>query len=1180
MKKSVIIFIWLFIAGSAIGQGVQYLEDHQWCFGKNAGLDFVNLTGVKPTPFTTSMDQIEGVASISDINGNLLFYTNGVHVWNSNGIKMKESGTSNDAVLLGHASSTQSSIIIPFVYNSDKYYIFTVSEKGGSNGLRYSVVDLGLGASGEVIQPLNNSVANCGDAVEKITAVLHADGDKYWIITHAQGSNNFYVVLVDDFGVQQGATYSIGSTYPIGPSNNLYHAVGYLKTSSDGSILAAVISQGHTNIPPSPNNSVELFRFDNTTGAITNFFGGTSVLGLSNPTDYTYGIEFSPNDQFLYVSEYGTKVIYQYDLSGASISAIQGSAVSFSTANYPFALQLAPDGLIYFSSKGKNYLGTLLSPNDKYTGQNQFIDNYYVHLLPGDTCNEGLPNFIKAYSVPECPAVNDKAYEAINRDTIITNDDVWSGKIYVASDVTIEVQDAIFDLTNVDMVFAKNAKIDFKGTAQLRANNSVFRSCSPTSHWHGFNFYGTTSGTINECTYKNAEVAIELAVNSNVKITNNLFLNNHNSISSSSSSFSKSISGNTFIIDDAELEDDPLEYYAISIYSSDDSSFDKNISQNDFINASHSETKNLYGITANDLTGGVISNNNFINLYRTFDIGSSSNLTIENNEIEVTHQYPINYQARITQSNNIKISGNQFLSSLKHDNTYSNSYSVAIYLQDNDHIKIDENTINGFDYGIVGLEEYTNNYIFILNNSFENINLCGINLYNGNFIDISCNVINMNFQNSDVNNVTGIYIHHISNESNIKVRQNCIYECTHSIQLLGLYPGAGGPTDGFNVNVYNNFLYNYEKFGLHVMHLDNIYVGSSDVNYTFAGKNTFISNNYSNGTGAIDIFSTEPLFAFGNYGILRHGGNVNVSNTVEFYSTSSCAHQIGGHYYDNESEINYYDETNFTYVDKCDKFFDEWTGYYYSIGGGDPVISDNFLDYLDQLSEYEAAMKAKSVMMMLTDNDPELDRFVESLDNSMVLSKSKLQWLQFHAGILKKDFESASRIINEFAISSQDDADLKQIESINLEILMGTKNDLNQNDIEILTAIDNNNGLFSAQARDLLQFFLGEHDYRFKEIELSKTEDTDEESIITTKNHMQLYPNPSSNVINVKYNVEKLQDGKIVINSIAGKTIYENNIDYSSGKTNIDISGLKPGYYIISIKGGTGVLMSKSFVKL
>ena len=61
-------------------------EANNWYFGNYAG---VNFNGVVPIPLTNGqMSKQEGCASISDASGNLLFYTNGQLVFNSNHVLM------------------------------------------------------------------------------------------------------------------------------------------------------------------------------------------------------------------------------------------------------------------------------------------------------------------------------------------------------------------------------------------------------------------------------------------------------------------------------------------------------------------------------------------------------------------------------------------------------------------------------------------------------------------------------------------------------------------------------------------------------------------------------------------------------------------------------------------------------------------------------------------------------------------------------------------------------------------------------------------------------------------------------------------------------------------------------------------------------------------------------------
>ena len=101
MKLKVILAIFLL---PTLMYGQQ--EAANWYFGVGAGLSF---TSGEAVPLTNGvLNTIEGSASISDRNGNLLFYTDGSTVYNRNHQVML-----NGSDLKGNVSSTQSAIIVP-----------------------------------------------------------------------------------------------------------------------------------------------------------------------------------------------------------------------------------------------------------------------------------------------------------------------------------------------------------------------------------------------------------------------------------------------------------------------------------------------------------------------------------------------------------------------------------------------------------------------------------------------------------------------------------------------------------------------------------------------------------------------------------------------------------------------------------------------------------------------------------------------------------------------------------------------------------------------------------------------------------------------------------------------------------------------------------------------------------
>src|SRR6185436_11373003 len=79
-------------------------ESWHWFFGYSDGLDFSSGTAVLDTG---SLNTAEGCAAVSDSSGSLLFYTDGLTVYDKNHTQLP-----NGTGLFGHPSSSQSSIIV------------------------------------------------------------------------------------------------------------------------------------------------------------------------------------------------------------------------------------------------------------------------------------------------------------------------------------------------------------------------------------------------------------------------------------------------------------------------------------------------------------------------------------------------------------------------------------------------------------------------------------------------------------------------------------------------------------------------------------------------------------------------------------------------------------------------------------------------------------------------------------------------------------------------------------------------------------------------------------------------------------------------------------------------------------------------------------------------------------
>ncbi len=352
--------------------GFSQNEANNWYFGDNAGINFSSGSPVALTDGALSTR--EGCATISDINGNLLFYTEGTTIWNANH-QVMDNGTG----LFGDFSSTQSAIIVRKPGSGDLYYVFTVPAAYDPNGanLYYSLVDMSLNGGLGRVTVKNTYLLD--PVTERITAVSHSNGVDVWVVTHTRNSNSYYSFLVTSSGVSATGIISNVGTYQGDPVSNY---VGYLKASPLGNYVACAM---HGTLA-----RFELCNFDRSTGHVSNPISFTGYVGA-------YGIEFSPDETRLYMGVIRNQAqILQADLTAGSPTGIVNSVttVGVSPTNEMGALQLGPDQKIYVSLDFSDYLGAINSPNLLGTACDFVHDAVF---LDGKNGRLGLPTFIQSY---------------------------------------------------------------------------------------------------------------------------------------------------------------------------------------------------------------------------------------------------------------------------------------------------------------------------------------------------------------------------------------------------------------------------------------------------------------------------------------------------------------------------------------------------------------------------------------------------------------------------------------------------------------------------------------------------------------------------------------------------------------------------------------------------------------
>ncbi|WP_346881199.1 T9SS type B sorting domain-containing protein [uncultured Algibacter sp.] len=379
-------------------------EASNWYFGQNAGIKF-NLDGSVTELTDGKLSTDEGCTTISDTNGNLLFYTDGITVWDRLHRPMPNANGALGRGLFGDPSSTQSAIVIPKPKDSNIYYIFTVDTpfiQDADRGFNYSIVDMTLNGSFGDVTSKNMSLLL--DSSEKITSVVKdCNSQTLWVITFGpSGGLPARIPVFNTFFAYEVSETGINTTPVISTFNdlNVTDARGYLKLSPDGTKLACA------NV----NSGLYLYDFDVNTGIVSNQERISINFSTPNKPQSPYGLEFSQNNTLLYVSTYYDPqtdfeffdiasqygALLQYDLTTTNISSSE--VIIDDRQMYRGGLQLGANGKIYRAMSrtyqiGLPFLSVINNPN--LTGLSCNYEHNAVKLTKNS--RQGLPPFISSF---------------------------------------------------------------------------------------------------------------------------------------------------------------------------------------------------------------------------------------------------------------------------------------------------------------------------------------------------------------------------------------------------------------------------------------------------------------------------------------------------------------------------------------------------------------------------------------------------------------------------------------------------------------------------------------------------------------------------------------------------------------------------------------------------------------
>ena len=347
-------------AGSTAAQ--DWKRTQNWYFGDSAGLSFATNP---PTALTDgSIYSEEANTSFSDINGNLILYTDGTTIRGSN-----HSIIENGHGISGNKSSSHGVLFVPLPNSDSVVYLFYTSAQG-QGGLYYSTI---VRKANGAFRVENKNTYLLGTSCEAIAATYHNNGKWIWVVVHEYGNSCFNAYLLKENGIVGCPTLSC-TGQPL--KDNFLLAQNIMKISHNGRYLANSLFN-----TASAGGKVEIFLFDDLNGKV-------EIKKILSGMNLVTGLEFSSSDSFLYIIE-REKYIKQYDLLTemeevvhTHIGRIYGAILS------------SLDGKIYGCKYNNDTMFVIHNPNQKGVNCNVEASSF---ILSSGRALGGLPNFVSSY---------------------------------------------------------------------------------------------------------------------------------------------------------------------------------------------------------------------------------------------------------------------------------------------------------------------------------------------------------------------------------------------------------------------------------------------------------------------------------------------------------------------------------------------------------------------------------------------------------------------------------------------------------------------------------------------------------------------------------------------------------------------------------------------------------------
>lgn len=311
-----------------------------------------------------------GVAVMSDTNDSIFAYTNGWHLANQAHQPMLNGGGLNPSSVVDtsyglHRANSQ--LFLPWPDHTGFFMLVhmapdTTNVSGYIHSARiyFTVIDQALDAGLAGVVSKNNVILVEPLLTGGLSAVRHANGRDWWILTHGIDSNEFVSFILTPYGFDGPFYQSIG-TVQIG-------SAPCASFSPSGDRLAYTGYQ----------TGLDVYDFDRCTGILSNWQHADIGDG-----SFTRSVQFCANGSLVYVSS--VTWVYQYPIVtgvlgvSETIATYDGFYDEFPILQTFFSnMGLAPDGRIYISTgNGTRYMHVVHEPDNPGVACNLVQHDHY-----------------------------------------------------------------------------------------------------------------------------------------------------------------------------------------------------------------------------------------------------------------------------------------------------------------------------------------------------------------------------------------------------------------------------------------------------------------------------------------------------------------------------------------------------------------------------------------------------------------------------------------------------------------------------------------------------------------------------------------------------------------------------------------------------------------------------------